>query len=141
MTAKAAKVETEKRVFVSPEQLNSEFLVVAGELVTAGANAFSGGLPIAMRRDGDVFAKFTNGILATDDPDIIAWCEANPDICRDAADPQTEAWAMLKDMQLETSSKESTLPRNANIDAMLRGESPTGGPESLVTRARKLTAK
>jgi hypothetical protein len=44
-------------------------------------------------------------------------------------------------MQLETGSKESTLPRNADIDAMLRGESPTGGPESLVTRARKLTEK
>ncbi len=128
-----------KRVFVAPGHMNDAFLAKSGVLVQAAPNAFSGGLPIDLRRDGDKWVQFQAGIVKTDDPDIIAWCVDHPDICRDIADPQTEAWATLKEMSVETASKESSLPKGTDIDAILRGESQLGGPESLVARARRMT--
>jgi hypothetical protein len=127
------------RTFIAPGLLDASFIVKGGKLTQAPANAFSGGLPIDLRRDGDVVARFVNCILQTDDLDIIEWCVEHPDICRDANDPQAEAWATLKQMTIETSTKEATLPPGTDIDAMLRGEKQPGGPESLVERARNMT--
>ena len=79
-----------------------------------------------------------NCILQTDDLEIIEWCIEHPDICRDADDPQAEAWATLKQMTINTATKEATLPPGTDINAMLRGEKQPGGPESLVERAQKM---
>ena len=130
---------TETRTFIAPGLLDARFVVKGGTVVQSPANAFSGGLPVDLRRDGDVVARFVNCILQTDDLDIIEWCVEHPDICRDANDPQAEAWATLKQMTIETSTKEATLPPGTDIDAMLRGEKQPSGPESLVERARNMT--
>ena len=130
---------TETRTFIAPGLLDASFMVRAGKVVQSPANAFSGGLPVDLRRDGDKVARFVNCILQTDDLDIIEWCVEHPDICRDADDPQAEAWATLKQMTINTGTKEATLPPGTDIDAMLRGEKQPSGPESLVERARKMT--
>ncbi len=83
---------------------------------TAGSAA---GLPFYLRRDGDIFADFTEGVLVTKDPQVIAWCEANPQICRDAADPRTRMWVQLKNMQTQTPSRDVTLDPTIDIDEEL----------------------
>jgi hypothetical protein len=141
-----SKTKTNLRTFVSPAYKNQEFLIVAGKVISAPPNAFSGGMPIDLRRDGDVWAKFVSGVLQTDNPVIIAWCEANdgsvledgevePDICRDVNDPQTRAWVALVEQTLNTGSKDATMPPGTDVGKILRGEAtPVGGSE-LMDRA------
>jgi len=148
-----AKVAAGQRTFVSPAHKNEKFLVQAGKIVQAAPNSFSGGLPIDLRRDGDVWAEFHDGILLTEDPVVIAWCEANdgspipaiteddevtyePDICKDAEDPQARAWVALKENTLETSTKTASLPRDMDVGKVLRGEvEAISTGNSLVDRA------
>jgi hypothetical protein len=140
------KANKNLRTFVSPAHKNQDYLIVAGKVVTAPPNAFSGGMGIDLRRDGDVWAKFSGGVLQTDDLEVIAWCEAHdgsvledgtvePDICRDVNDPQTRAWVALVEQTLNTGDKEATLPPGTDVGAILRGEAtPVGGSE-LMDRA------
>ena len=140
------------RRFVSPAHKNEQF-IIPGTVVQAPPNAFSGGMPIDLRRDGDVVVRFNNGILITDDPKVIEWCEARdgtvletdletgeatvcePDICRDAEDPQTRAWVALVENTLNTSTKEATLPRGLDVGKVLRGEQTAVSGGSLVDQA------
>ena len=66
------------RIFVSAIHANTDFMVVHGD------DNDPGNLPMVTRDDvtyrptrvGDVWAKFNDGFLATDDPRVIAFCES-----------------------------------------------------------------
>lgn len=120
--------------FVAPAHLNEKVLVKAG-VVKMRSNPGSP-MDMAVQRDGDIWARFQDGILVTEDPLIIAWCVAHPEFCRDAADPQTKAWAILVEAQTETSSRDSRLPKNMDIGRLLAGDVTALAPEgSIVDRA------
>jgi len=109
------------RTFIAPIEKNTRFLAKAGEVVWFRDQT----APLGRRdisREGDVTVQFTNGILTTKDPDIIEWCEANPDICRDAADPRTKVWADLKERQIATASREPLLERSLDVDELVYGD-------------------
>ena len=108
------------KILVNPESAN--FIGVKGSVqsrvVTAAPQAGSPlGLVPAVARTDDNWAKFTQGVLVTDDPDVIAWCESHPSMCRDADDPRTRAWVTLKDMQSQTPSRDATLDSDFDVDA------------------------
>ena len=123
------------RCFIAPAHKNCHFLVVAGKVQTVPT--IEG--PRQLSRDGDVWADFSGGFLLTDDPIVIDWCEKNHDICRDVMEPQTEAWAALREGQLNTSKREPSIPASMDIEAMLRGDVVNvGGADSLVAIARSV---
>jgi hypothetical protein len=110
------------RTFVAPVEKNTRFLAKAGEMVFfRDPNSPIGKREVA--REGDVWVVFTNGIVTTKDPIVIAWCEANPDICRDANDPRAKNWADLKERQVPTASREALLDRGMDVDELLYGDS------------------
>jgi len=130
-----------KRVFVAPIEKNTKYLVKAGTMVRfRDPNS-----PTGMRdaaREGDIWAQFSNGVLVTDIPEVIAWCLGNKDICRPADDPRTAAWAQLKERQVPTAERESQLDPGFDVEATIFGEE-TDKPlfpvkeGSLVERARE----
>jgi hypothetical protein len=121
------------RVFVAPAYPNMRVLVKQGKLIQAP----SPDGPRDIRREGDVWAKFVGGILVTDDPDVIAWCEAHHDVCRDAYDPKTEVWVALVQAQRETATSEAKLPPGLDVEKLLEGDiAGLGGLTDLVKNAR-----
>lgn len=123
-----------ERRFVSPKYRGGKFLVKAGELVMVPSPRG----PWARERVGDIWVDFKsgNGIFSTTDPIAIAWCEAHPEVCRDAFDPKTPAWVAVVEATLETATQAARLPANTDIDALLRGEASGLGGSDLVRRAR-----
>lgn len=122
------------KVFISPEYLNGKFLVKQG--ATRKERLADGRL--IETRDDDLIARFRNGLLTTDDPDIIEWAKAHPEICRDADDPDTPAWVALKTATLATSRQDPSLPPEMDIAKLLRGEIQElvgGGPAGDLLRA------
>lgn len=122
----AAPVEARQRfvAFVTHAQFaNHSFLVKPGTPVKAPLHA---GAPIGIQplshREGDVFAHFSNNVCTTDDPDVIAWCEKHPEICRPASDPRTRAWVQLKSGQIATGSREALIEAGMNVDELLFGD-------------------
>ncbi len=114
------------RTFVAAKQFeNHKFLVVVGTNIVAAPHA---GTPIGVqpivRREGDVWARFTNGVLVTNEDKVISWCEEHPKMCRDAADPRTGPWATLKEMQTQTPSREVTLENSFDVDAAIFPDIP-----------------
>ncbi len=101
----------------SDEFANSRFLVKAGEYTKAApaAGSTSGIVPL-VNRVGDVWAIFTAGILVTDDPLVIAWCEDHPTRCRRSDDPMTKSWATLKALSTDKANRERLVPAD-EIDA------------------------
>jgi len=101
----------------SDEFANSRFLVKAGEITKAppAAGSTSGIIPL-VNRIGDVWAVFTAGILVTDDPLVIAWCEANTKKCRRSDDPMTKSWATLRALSTDKANRERLVPTD-EIDA------------------------
>ena len=145
----AKKSTSNQRTFISPGNRNLRILAKAGTLVSAAPNSFSGGLPIDLRRDGDVWVEFHECAITTEDPEVIAWCEANdgspildedgkptgeyePDICKDITDPQVRAWVALKNQTIPSEQREATLPQDTDVGKILRGEADTLGKDSLV---------
>ncbi len=105
--------------FVSdPEHANKRWLVKAGTPIkTAMAAGGSVGVIPLVTREGDVWAKFVNGVLVTDDPVIITWCDEHPAICRRSDDPATKGWATLKELSVHRSNRERLLdPSDMNAD-------------------------
>ena len=52
-----------------------------------------------MQRVGDKFVEFSDGVFATNDPELIAWCEAKyPDVM-DAEEASTPALVALARLQ------------------------------------------
>ena len=133
-----------KRAFVFPLHINFKQLVRAGtepsfELQARNPGTYS-------RRFGDVWLHVQGGILIID-PDTeegalqLEWCEANPSICRDAMEPQTEIWAALKEAQTPTPRKEPSLPQNIDVDKVMAGDmSGFMEAESIAARARRMLA-
>lgn len=109
------------RVFVSPQQKDTSFLVKPGTLVSfRDPNSPTGTRDV--RRDGDIWAVFTGGYLVTSDSLVIAWAEAHPDICRDARDPRTAAWAALKERQMPAGNREALIEPSMDIDGIVFGD-------------------
>jgi hypothetical protein len=100
------------------EHANSKFLVKAGEAVKGPASAnTSPGVISLWRREGDIWAKFVNGVMVTDDPLVMAWCSKNPTICRRSDDPLTKSWATIKDLQTKKANRELLIdPSAMNAD-------------------------
>lgn len=136
------------RAFIAPNELNSTFLVRAGEPYRPPSmSGFGGaGLIPLMGREGDLTIRFTGGICVTDDPELIEWCEAHgPDsdlhrryheerdqdprgcgvgsgLCRDASDPMTEIWAEFRAQQIPNARRDATISPGIDIDkALTRG--------------------
>ncbi len=108
------------RTYVAAAQYaNNKFLAKTGTPVKAPivAGSTSGIIPL-ITRDGDVWAKFANGILTTKDPDVIAWCEEHPSVCRDANDPRTPGWATLKEFQTVKSTRDASLEGGIDVDKL-----------------------
>jgi hypothetical protein len=57
-----------------------------------------------------VWAIFTAGILTTDNPLVIAWCEDHPERCRRSDDPMTKPWATLKALSTNRANRERSIP-------------------------------
>jgi len=116
----------EYRTFVAAEEYhNTRFLAHPGEAVKAPivAGNTSGVVPL-ITRIGDLFAEFNSGVLVTKVTEVIAWCEAHPQVCRDATDPRTPGWATLKAMQVSKANREAALGREIDVDAMAFPEIP-----------------
>lgn len=129
-----AELPDGERRFVSPKYRGGKFLAKAGELVMVPSPRG----PWAKERVGDIWVDFKsgNGIFRTTDPVAIAWCEAHPEVCRDAFDLKTPAWVAVVEATLETATQAARLPANTDIDALLRGEASGLGGSDLVRRAR-----
>lgn len=94
----------------APEYAQKSFLIKAGEPQAApiqmGTNP---GIKPLLRREGDKWARFVGGTLVTDDPDIIAWCDAHPTQCRRSDDPVTRGWHTLKEMQTRRANRDQAM--------------------------------
>ena len=100
------------------EYANRDFLVVAGKPVAIPITAGStpGVIPL-IKREGDVWAKFSSGVLVTDDPRVIKWCDEHPTICRRSDDPMTKGWSTLKELQTRRANREQLLdPTSMDAD-------------------------
>ena len=102
-----------------------------------------------MSRDGDVKVKFESGQWTTNDEKDglndkrLEWLDGNPDIARDVIDATTPIWFELKQGQVETSRREATFSKSADIDAALAGDFSQLGNQggSIVTQAREAVAQ
>ena len=139
-----AKMQTGEpiRMFVSPQEPNSKFLVVGGTMRRfPDPNSPTGFREYG--RDGDVWAVFRSGICATRDPVVIEWCEAhagNPNLhvqyhevrkdsahecstpiglCRDSSLPGIQTWSELKASQIPTASRPAVVSQSIDIDSFL----------------------
>ena len=155
------------RVFICPQHPNTSFLIKAGVVLSfKDPNSPTGRRDTA--REGDIFADFHNGVLATDDPEVIAWCEAhgpyedahvvyhrekgtNPrqcqarvGLCCDASNEMAEAWAEFKSAQIPLANREATMPPGIDVDKILTGgqlTGHTGGEGEALVRAAKATGR
>lgn len=140
-----AKGESDDTVvaYVAPVEKNTRFLVKPGTPLTVNDPNSPRGKRM-YEREGDVWVEFTAGICVLtkgEDDEKIAWCDAHPEICRSAADPMTEAWVYMKEMQIATANRDATLPASIDVEALLRGD-PRGSKvaHETVTRARDRAA-
>lgn len=117
------------------EHSNSAHLVEAGTLVkTALAPGNTSGIVPLVTREGDVWAKFINGVLVTDDSKVIAWCDEHTKICRRTTDPATKGWATLKDLSARKANREQLIdPSEMNADDTF----PVGMVDNLRAEAAK----
>lgn len=121
------------KTFVSAEEFhNTRFLAHPGEAVRAPilAGSTSGIVPL-ITREGDLFAEFHSGVLVTKVPEVIAWCQKHPSVCRDATDPRTPGWATLKAMQASKANREAALGQEINVDAMAFPDIPGADPAAV----------
>lgn len=136
------------RTWMAPTYPNARFLIRPGTIQKV---PYQLGAPMGIAsmsgRDGDVWAKFVNGVLSTDDPEINAWCEAHsgdPDahvayhnegsktgdcvklsscktpygLCREDG-PNIDTWAELKMGQTPTSRRPAIISPEINVDALM----------------------
>ncbi len=102
----------------SATHANSRWLVRPGKVVATAvpAGVTTGIIPL-VKRDGDIWAKFVNGVMVTEDPIVIKWCGENTDICRRSDDPMTKGWATLKNLQARKANREQLVdPSEMNAD-------------------------
>ena len=133
------------RAFVNPVSPNTRYLVRAGEVVHLRDQNSATGFRDVSRENptdpakSDKWAVFTNGVLVTDDADVIAWCEAHPEKCRDANREGTEFWYNVKKAQIPLATRDPSLDQGIDVDAALRGEgiAPSKGEGGAVAAARE----
>lgn len=134
------------RAFFAPVDKNTRFLVKEGKYESIKDPNSPRGTRLT-ERDGDIWLQFIDGIAVMDttkaeDQVRLAWCEANPAICRDIEDPMTEAWAYMKELQYPTATHDSRLSPNINIERLLTGD-PSGNTvrHRTVDHAREQVSK
>lgn len=116
----------------APEHANDKVLIKAGvEVRTPQEGTHSPGV---RSRDGDIKAKFSNGVLVTKDPEVIKWCDDNPSICRRADEPLTPSWVTLKEMTTRRANRDP-MEDASHMDA--DKAFPPGGVETLRAEAAK----
>jgi hypothetical protein len=131
--------------FVNPTEPTTRYLVRKGEVVRLrDQNSATGFRDTSRETPGepeksDKWAVFRGGILVTDDPEIIAWCQEHDTICRDANAPGTEFWFNVKRAQIPLANQDPSLDQGIDVDAALRGEgiAPTKGQGGAVSSARQ----
>lgn len=130
--------------FVSPTQPNSKFLAIAGKPRAVPLSVNSNGIEILIDRAGDKWAVFASGVLTTDDPDVIDWCNAhtgdkvahdtyhkshgmrNPRDCGAPVGlcmpegPNVGKWAKLKELTMSTAAHDVMIPPEIDIDSLVR---------------------
>ncbi|KKK84885.1 hypothetical protein LCGC14_2778860 [marine sediment metagenome] len=128
-----AHMDEEYISFVAaPEHANDKILVKAGtEVRTPQEGTHSPGV---RTRDGDIKARFTNGVLVTKDPVVIKWCDEHPSICRRADGQFTRSWATLKEMATRRANRDP-LEDASNMSA--DEAFPSGGLDDLRAEAAK----
>jgi len=95
-------------------------------------------------RVGDVEAEFRDGLLMTDDPEIISWCQARyPDIL-DMDDPAAEAMVVLQRFQTPRNNYEPDInsgdlvnTMSSSIDAAANARAESIIRERLAEELRK----
>lgn len=153
------------RLFLSAQHPNTKFLVQVGEVQSFKAQDSPTGRRDT-NREGDVWAQFSGGMLATNDPIVVEWCEAHgPDedlhreyhrareestracraghgVCCDAADPNAAHWVAMKDAQIPNASREATMSPGMDVDGLLQGKTvsgPVGGEGDRLVEAARIT--
>lgn len=117
------------------QHANSRWLVQPGEVVKAGiaAGVTTGIIPL-VKREGDIWAKFINGVLVTDVTEIIQWCGDHTDICRRSDDPMTKGWATLKSLQARKANREQLVdPSEMDADEAF----PAGVADAIAAASAK----
>ncbi len=117
------------------QHANSRWLVQAGETVKTAipAGVTTGIIPL-VKREGDIWAKFVNGVMVTDNEVVIDWCGKHTDICRRSDDPMTKGWATLKGLQARLANREQLIdPSEMNADEAF----PAGLVDHIVAQAAK----
>ncbi len=135
------------RYFIAPIYPNAKFLVRPG---VPKAMVATGGVIISWpERDGDVWAIFRSGILATDDPILIEWCLAHsgsPEahvayhqehktnarscgapfgLCREQG-IATDDWFQMKQAQIPLATRPQALNPGIDVDRYFNGIAPRG---------------
>ncbi len=141
------ELDEDLRIFVSPLEPNTTFLVKPGKMLSfPDPNSPRGKKD--MEREGDVWAEFHSGICATRDDEVIEWCEAHSGdadlhtlyhskmaedgtkrvsarecgvdvgLCRDIDWPATPGWAELKSLQMPTARRGASLPATMDVDKL-----------------------
>lgn len=132
------------RTFLNPTRPNEKFLIKPGKIVKGDTQAEPG----MRERIGDVWARFTNGVISTRDEDVIEWCEAhcgsrerflayhsrhntNPRLdsapmgmLRDIHTKGVEAWAEMKVQQIPLKHRAATLTPGLDIDKLINSLNP-----------------
>ncbi len=132
--------------FIAPIEKNTRILITTGKPISFPDKDSPRGQKM-VERDGDVWVEFHDGIIVLDTKDEtdlqrVNWCLANPSICRDATDPMTEAWSVLKEGQSPLAWRDSIIAQSMDVDKALRGD-PAGFSRagSAAERARKSVAE
>lgn len=130
----------EMRYFISPHYPNSKWLAVVGTVIYATAP--TGSIQVqapAVRRDGDVWVRFTSGVCATDNEATIEWlvahsgdpeahvafhrahnsdpraCGAPIGLCREQGQA-TQDWYEMKQAQIPLATRPVALNPDINVD-------------------------
>lgn len=143
------------RVFVSPREPNTKFLVGRGPDPKPGENP---------RVPQDTFAEFVAGICTTTDEKAITWLEAhvalvpeevheqfhlqrdeypelcgNRGVCMDAESEQVGFWADQEGRKLNLANREAQLPSGYDVEAALQGRDPMAAVapgDTILSRAQ-----
>lgn len=159
-TMEELRHEADLRQFVSPHQPNSKYLAIVGKARAVPLSVNSNGIEILIDRQGDKWAEFASGVLTTDDPDVIEWCEAhtgdpkahdayhrahgmrNPRDCGAPVGlcmpegPNVGVWAKLKELTISTANHDVQIPPEIDIDALVRSGAGNMGVEALGSEMR-----
>jgi len=132
--------------FVAPVEKNTRFLIKAGKPVSFADKDSPRGQKM-VGRDGDLWVEFHDGILVLDTDDEtdclkVLWCVEHKAVCRDANDPLTEAWLVLKEGQSPLAWRDAVISQSMDVDKALQGD-PAGFSRagSAAERARKHVAE